>query len=109
MDPFTALAIKQRRDIVILVAKRGELTASDISRRFSISAPAISQHLKVLREANILQMKRNAQQRIYSVNRDAFEDIEGWLNAVKAQWDQRLDKMDRYTSELKKERSRGKR
>jgi DNA-binding transcriptional ArsR family regulator len=51
MDMFQALGDKSRRSIIELLSKKGQLTSTDISNQFHISAPAISQHLKVLREA----------------------------------------------------------
>jgi DNA-binding transcriptional ArsR family regulator len=106
MDAFAALAVTTRRDIVKLVARRGEMTSTDISQSFSVSAPAISQHLKVLREAKVLQMKKDGQRRLYSLNESAFDDIDDWLTSVKTLWNKRLDNLDRYLQKLKKERLR---
>ena len=58
MDKFHALAEPTRRHIVEMLAREGELTAGDIQARFNVSAPAISQHLKVLREARLVQVEK---------------------------------------------------
>ena len=71
MDPFHALADPNRRRIIEMLAREGELSATEIHSRFSVSAPAISQHLKVLREAGLVQMEKRAQQRIYRVAPEA--------------------------------------
>ena len=68
MDKFHALAEPTRRQIVEMLAREGSMTAGDIQARFSVSAPAISQHLKVLREAGVVQVEKRAQQRIYRIN-----------------------------------------
>jgi len=104
MNTFAALADDTRREIVVLVAKKGELSASEISRKFQISAPAISQHLKILKEAMVLQMKKDAQRRLYSLNPSGMDEMEKWLNDVKS-WNKRFDRLDGYLAKLKRERA----
>ena len=58
MDKFTALAEPNRRRIIELIASNAEMSASEISNQFDISAPAISQHLKILREAKLVSMEK---------------------------------------------------
>lgn len=94
MDAFSALADPTRRAIVELLAQRGELAASDIAAHFSISAPAISQHLKVLRETNVLLMEKRAQQRIYRINPQAMRDVESWAGRMAQRWQGRFDALD---------------
>ncbi|MCG6169406.1 metalloregulator ArsR/SmtB family transcription factor [Leptospira sp. FAT2] len=108
MNAFAALADDTRREIVKLVAKSGELTSTAISRNFKMSPPAISQHLKVLQEAKVLHMKKDAQKRIYSLNDSGIDEVEEWLLDIKNLWNKRLDKLDRYISKIKKERSHDK-
>ncbi|EOQ96091.1 transcriptional regulator, ArsR family [Leptospira wolbachii serovar Codice str. CDC] len=108
MNAFAALADDTRRDIVRLVAKNGELTSTEISQNFQMSPPAISQHLKVLKEANVLQMKKDAQKRIYSLNQSGMMEMEDWITDIRNLWTKRLDKLDRYVLKLKMERSRDK-
>ena len=94
MDPFHALAEPTRRAIVELLAREGALSASDIGARFPISAPAVSQHLKVLREAGLVRVEKRAQQRIYRVNPEAMAVVETWAAAVRRQWERRFDALD---------------
>jgi DNA-binding transcriptional ArsR family regulator len=98
MDVFTALAEPTRRSIVEMLATRGRLSASEISDRFPVSAPAISQHLKILREAKLVRVERRAQQRIYQFNPDAMRELEDWAGKVRElqkQWDEQFDALDR--------------
>ncbi len=67
MLALTALADPTRRQIVEMLAD-GERTAGDITRQFDISAPAISQHLKVLRQARLVSVRADAQRRIYTLD-----------------------------------------
>ncbi len=99
---FSALGEPNRRSIVELIAKRGEMTASDISAKFSVSPQAISQHLKVLREANILKMQKNAQQRIYSINPKSMRQLEEWVKKMTRIWDLRFKALDKVLEEEKR-------
>ncbi|MDI7166921.1 metalloregulator ArsR/SmtB family transcription factor [Leptospira santarosai] len=108
MNAFSALADDTRREIVRLVAKNGELTSTEISRNFKMSPPAISQHLKVLKEAKLLYMKKEAQKRIYSLNNSGMNEMENWLLDIKNLWNKRLDNLDKYLLKIKKEKFRDK-
>lgn len=102
MDQFSALADPTRRRIVEMLAHNGQLAASAISETFDCSAPAISQHLKVLREANLVVMEKRAQQRIYSINPAALDEMWNWLNDMRQFWNERLDVLETLLKEEKK-------
>ncbi len=102
MDIFSALADPTRRKIMELLASFGQLTATEISDKFEITPPAISQHLKILREANLVQMEKHAQQRIYRINPGAMLELEGWAKQLTALWSQRLDALDEVLQAEKK-------
>lgn len=108
MNAFAALADDTRREIVHLVARNGTLTSSEISHKFKMSAPAISQHLKVLREAKILHVKKDAQKRVYSLNESGMNEVETWLLDIRNLWEKRLDRLDTYLQKMKKEKSNDK-
>lgn len=91
MDQFSALADETRRMIVEILAQQGELAASEIYDHFDMSAPAVSQHLKVLREAQVVLVERRAQQRIYRLNPEAMLEIEQWSRRWREMWEQRFD------------------
>jgi DNA-binding transcriptional ArsR family regulator len=78
MDKFSALADPNRRLILEMLASSGQLAATEISDRFSVSPSAISQHLKVLREANLVRMEKRAQQRLYQINPETMGELEQW-------------------------------
>lgn len=106
MNAFAALADDTRREIVRLVAKNGELTSTAISQNFQMSPPAISQHLKILKDAKVLRMKKDAQKRIYSLDNIGIGEMEEWLTDVRALWNKRLDNLEKYILRIKKEKSR---
>ncbi len=102
MDIFFALADPTRRKIMELLASSGHLTATEISGKFDMTPPAISQHLKILREANLVQMEKHAQQRIYRINPEAMLELEGWAKQLTDLWNQRLDALDEVLQAEKK-------
>ena len=95
MDMFSALAEPTRRSILEMLASNGQLSATAISRKFRVSPPAISQHLKVLREARLVCMEKRAQQRIYAINPDALDELEEWARKMAAEWDKRFDALEK--------------
>lgn len=95
MDKFSALADPTRRSIIELLANTAELSATDIASRFAVSPPAISQHLKILREADLVRVEKRAQQRIYTLNVEAMREVEGWAVRMERLWSQRFDALDR--------------
>lgn len=107
MNAFAALADDTRRQIVVLLAKQGELPVSDIAKNFDMSPPAVSQHLKILKEASIIKMKKQAQQRLYSVDESGIDEIGKWVLEIRNIWNKRLNKLDDYVTTLKKEKNRG--
>ena len=91
---FAALADPTRRAIVEMVA-RGPLTSGEIARRFTISPSAVSQHLRVLRDARLVRVRVAAQQRIYELDTEGLAEIENWLDSVGPLWQKRLEALQR--------------
>ncbi len=94
MDKFHALGEPTRRDIIEMLATNGQLCATEICDRFHVTPPAISQHLKVLREAKLVRMEKRAQQRIYRINPAAMLELEEWAKQMTQLWVQRFDALD---------------
>jgi DNA-binding transcriptional ArsR family regulator len=78
---FEVLADPTRRQIVAFLAE-GESPVSEICSQFNSSAPAVSQHLKVLRDAGVVTVRPQAQQRFYAVNKAALADAAAWLARI---------------------------
>ncbi|MBI2496790.1 MAG: winged helix-turn-helix transcriptional regulator [Opitutae bacterium] len=90
MLSLSALADPTRRRIVELLAKE-EYTAGEIVEEFDMSAPAISQHLKILREAGLLKVRVEGQRRVHSLNPDGFAELDAWLHRMRIQGPQRSE------------------
>jgi DNA-binding transcriptional ArsR family regulator len=94
MDTFTALAEPTRRNIMEMLAASGNLSATDIYSKFKSSPPAISQHLKVLREAKLVRVEKRAQKRIYYINPEPMKELEKWVQIFTQQWQERHDRLE---------------
>lgn len=78
MEVFDAIAQPTRREILRLLAD-GDLTAGKVASRFAVTQPAISQHLRVLKEAGLVDERRDGTRRIYSVRREGLTDLHSFL------------------------------
>ena len=103
MDTFTALAEPTRRSILEMLAANGNMPATAIYKRFKASPPAISQHLKVLREAKLVTVERKAQQRIYYVNPQPMKALEKWIKQFAAKTEKEFERLDTLLKKMKDE------
>ena len=104
MDMFVALADPTRRHILELLASSGELSATAIYEQFPISPQAISQHLKVLREAQLVVMEKRAQKHLYRLNPQTLSQFEAWVTHTQQLWSERFDALDAV---LEREKQKG--
>jgi DNA-binding transcriptional ArsR family regulator len=102
MNAVAALADPTRRTIVELLAE-SELDAGQIATRFSISRPAVSRHLRVLRELGLVRVRPEAQRRVYSLEPAPLAELDAWLGRYRGFWENRLDALD---TELRRGRQR---
>jgi len=100
MDTFSALAEPTRRIILERLMANGNMSATDIYRGFKSSPPAISQHLKVLREAKLVRVEKRAQQRIYYVNPEPMKELEKWVKQFAATKQQEFQRLDKFLESL---------
>lgn len=94
MLSLEALADPTRRRIVELLAQR-DRTAGELVEEFDVSAPAISQHLNVLREAGLVVTRAEGKSRIQSLNPAGLDEIGAWLEKTRAFWSRHLDALER--------------
>jgi DNA-binding transcriptional ArsR family regulator len=99
-----AIAEPRRRRILELVGT-GELTAGEIASHFEVTRPAISQHLGVLKEAGLVDERRNGTQRLYRARPQGLAELKAFLDRF---WDERLEALQQE-AEREEERKRGKR
>jgi DNA-binding transcriptional ArsR family regulator len=94
MHAFDVLSDPVRRRILELLAG-GERTSGDIviavQREFAITQPAVSQHLKVLRESRFAAVRIDGARRLYSIDPGPLQEVEAWLGRFRGFWERRLD------------------
>lgn len=96
---FSALADETRLRIVERLMAQGELPAGDLVAQADISAPAISRHLKVLRQAGLITHRAEGNRRLYSVQPASIRAIANWTLDHRAFWQAGLDQLDRMLAE----------
>jgi len=99
-----AIAEPRRRRILELVGSR-ELSAGEIASHFEVTRPAISQHLGVLKEAGLVEERRNGTQRLYRARPQGLAELKAFLDRF---WDERLEALQQE-AEREEEQKRGKR
>lgn len=90
---MAALADPTRQRIVAMLAA-GALSSGDIASRFELTAPAVSQHLKTLREARLVRVRPEKQRRIYELNQEGVRELADWIDRIRAFWNPRLDALE---------------
>jgi DNA-binding transcriptional ArsR family regulator len=92
---YRAIADPTRRTILDLLRTR-ELSAGAIAERFPVSRPAIAKHVRVLRQAGLINERREAQSRFYSINASPLREVDRWLNDYRVFWAARLQDLKRH-------------
>ena len=87
---FEVLAGPKRREVLDLL-RDGERLAGDLVARLDLTQPTVSKHLKVLREAGLVEVRRDAQRRWYRLRPGPLLDIDDWLAPYRRFWNDRLD------------------
>ena len=100
---FEVLSEPRRRTILDLV-RDGERSVGELVDALSMSQPAVSKHLRVLREAGLVEARQEAQRRIYSLRPQPLAEIDEWLGRYRALWEQRLDALHTEIARGKRER-----
>jgi DNA-binding transcriptional ArsR family regulator len=85
-----ALADESRRTMLEELS-RGPATAGELAALLPIARPGVSRHLRVLREAGLVEVQQDAQRRIYTLRPQPLAEVDEWLGRYRALWEQRLD------------------
>jgi len=94
-DVFRAIADPTRRELLDRLAA-GEESMTKLAESFSMSLPAVSQHLKVLRDAGLVEVRRDAQRRLYRLRAEPLRELDAWLEPYRALWSTALDDLERH-------------
>ena len=97
-----ALAHPLRLSIIAFIDKNGEINVNKIYRSLRLEQSITSQHLKILREARLVDMEKSAQQRIYTINTASLHEIEEWIGKINKMWSEKFDRLEKALEDLKK-------
>jgi DNA-binding transcriptional ArsR family regulator len=92
---FEVLAEPSRRRILD-VLRRGERPVGDLVGELALSQPAVSKHLRVLREAGFVEVRADAQRRLYRLRTEPLRSVDEWLEPYRRLWSGRLDDLERH-------------
>lgn len=99
---FEVLAEPKRRDILDLL-RSGERPVGDLVERLSLSQPAVSKHLRVLRDAGLVDVRADAQRRLYRISSQPLEELDEWLEPYRQFWTTHLDRLESHLDTRRKE------
>ncbi len=99
MAIFDVLADPSRRRILELL-RAGERPVGELVDALGMSQPAVSRHLRVLREAGVVGARVDAQRRLYRLRPDALRELDAWLEPYRLLWSGRLDGLERHLEEM---------
>jgi DNA-binding transcriptional ArsR family regulator len=98
-----ALADESRRTL-LEVLRDHPATAGELASVLPIARPGVSRHLRVLREAGLVEVRQQAQRRVYSLRLDPLAEVDMWLGRYRALWEQRLDALQTEVARGKRSR-----
>jgi DNA-binding transcriptional ArsR family regulator len=96
---FEVVAEPNRRRILDLLLAR-EQPVGDLVRELSVSQPAVSKHLRVLRDAGLVEVRTDGQRRVYRVRAEPLNAIDEWLAPYRALWTASLDDLERHLDSI---------
>ncbi len=97
-ETWTALVDPTRR-AVLDVLLEGEQPVGEIVDRLRLSQPQASKHLRVLREAGLVRVRKDAQRRVYSLDPGPIADVDAWLSPYRRLWNDSLDRLEQHLEE----------
>jgi DNA-binding transcriptional ArsR family regulator len=102
--PFEVLAEPNRRRILELLRVE-ERPVGELVRELSVSQPAVSKHLRVLRDAGLVTVRADAQRRVYRVSPEPLREMDQWLEPYRRLWSGRLDRLSEHLDAMPDEKT----
>lgn len=93
---YSAIADPTRRALLLRLAKDGETNVTKLLKPFSISQPAVSKHLRILREAGLVRSRKEGRLRLYEVEANRLRQVFDWVSHFEQYWDDKLDALGNY-------------
>jgi DNA-binding transcriptional ArsR family regulator len=101
LGAFQALA-EPRRLAILDLLRDGERPVGDLVGQLGITQPAVSKHLRILREAGLVEARVDAQRRLYRIRPEPLADLDGWLASYRKLWTTHLDQLEYHLDQRRK-------
>ena len=95
-DVYWAIADSTRRALLLRLAEEGERNVTELLSTFSISQPAVSKHLRILREAGLVRSRKEGRRRLYEIEANKLRQVFDWVSHFEQYWDEKLDALGDY-------------
>ena len=96
MSTTLQVIAEPRRQAILDLLRGGELPVGDLVERLEMSQPLVSKHLRVLRDAGLVQVRGDAQRRLYRIRPEPLAEVDEWLAPYRALWTASLDRLERH-------------
>ena len=107
-DVFQAIADPTRREIIGLLAKK-TMNLNSVAKKFDISRPAISKHIKILTECGLVKIRQDGRERYCEARLQQLNEVTNWVEQYRHYWDKKFDALDQYLNTIQhKKKSHGK-
>jgi DNA-binding transcriptional ArsR family regulator len=102
VSAFEVLAEPHRRHILDLL-REGERSVNELVAGLGLSQPGVSKHLRILREAGLVEVRADAQRRLYTLRPQALEELHRWLEPYRGLWSGQLDALEQHLDRTREE------
>jgi len=102
-DVFQAIADPTRRQIIALIAKQ-PLNLNSVAEKFDMSRQAVSKHIKVLQECELIKPEQSGREIYYHFNPEKMQEFDNWLAQFRKSWETRFNQLDNVLSTIKKQK-----
>ena len=103
MDVFEAIAEPSRRELLDLLSERERAAGELVAHLHKLTQPAVSRHLRILREVGLVEVRPDGQRRIYTLRADRLIEIENWISRYRRYWPRHLDALENHLANHQKE------
>jgi DNA-binding transcriptional ArsR family regulator len=106
-DVYFAITDPTRRALLLRLAREGEKNVTELLGPFSISQPAVSKHLRILRDAGLVRSRKVGRLRLYEIDAVMLRQVHDWVSHFEKYWDEKMDALGEYLNKQKRKRKTG--
>ena len=104
MHAMLAVLLESNRFRIVELLKDGPCAVNDIADELKLGQPQVSKHLRVLKDAGIVDVRAKAQQRLYALRPEPLKDLNAWIERFRDLWEAHYERFDDYLEKMKKEK-----